>query len=95
MKPYAVGLILLAISLLFLPDQNQGEDAKRQEILHRYASQVLAVREREYVEAARALGYSHSRILFRHILPNIMGPVWVVSASNFASAIVIEAGEAL
>lgn len=54
--------------------------------------QVLAVREREYVEAARALGYSHGRILFRHILPNIMGPVWVVAASNFASAIVIEAG---
>jgi peptide/nickel transport system permease protein len=54
--------------------------------------QVLAVREREYVEAARALGYSHARILFRHILPNIMGPVWVVAASNFASAIVLEAG---
>jgi peptide/nickel transport system permease protein len=54
--------------------------------------QVLAVREREYVEAARALGYSHARILFRHILPNVMGPVWVVAASNFASAIVIEAG---
>ncbi len=54
--------------------------------------QVLSVREKEYVEAARALGYSHSRILFRHILPNVMGPVWVVSASNFASAIVIEAG---
>ena len=54
--------------------------------------QVMAVREREYVEAARALGYSHNRILFRHILPNVMGPVWVVLASNFASAIVIEAG---
>jgi len=54
--------------------------------------QVLAVREREYVEAARALGYSHGRILFRHILPNTMGPVLVVAASNFASAIVIEAG---
>jgi peptide/nickel transport system permease protein len=54
--------------------------------------QVLQAREREYVEAARALGYSHSRILFRHILPNVMGPVWVVAASNFASAIVIEAG---
>ncbi len=54
--------------------------------------QVLAAREREYVEAARALGYSHSRILFRHILPNVMSPVWVVCASNFASAIVIEAG---
>jgi len=54
--------------------------------------QVLAVREREFIEAARALGYSHTRILFRHILPNVMGPVWVVCASNFASAIVIEAG---
>ncbi len=54
--------------------------------------QVLAIREREYVEAAKALGYSHPRILFRHILPNVMGPVWVVAASNFASAIVIEAG---
>lgn len=54
--------------------------------------QVLAAREREYVEAARALGYSNGRILFRHILPNVMGPVWVVAASNFASAIVIEAG---
>lgn len=54
--------------------------------------QVLAVREQEFVEAARALGYSHGRILFRHILPNVMGPVWVVCASNFASAIVIEAG---
>ncbi len=54
--------------------------------------QVMAVREFEYVEAARALGYSNVRILFRHILPNVMGPVLVVAASNFASAIVIEAG---
>ena len=54
--------------------------------------QVLGVRELEYVEAARALGYSNGRILFFHILPNVMGPVWVVAAGNFASAIVIEAG---
>jgi ABC-type dipeptide/oligopeptide/nickel transport system permease subunit len=54
--------------------------------------QVLSVRELEYVEAARALGYTHSRVIFRHILPNILGPVLVVAASNFASAIVIEAG---
>jgi ABC-type dipeptide/oligopeptide/nickel transport system permease subunit len=54
--------------------------------------QVLSVRELEYVEAAKALGYSKSRIIFRHILPNVMGPVLVVAASNFASAIVIEAG---
>ena len=54
--------------------------------------QILGVRELEYVEAARALGFSHFRIIFRHILPNIMGPVMVIAASNFASAIVIEAG---
>lgn len=54
--------------------------------------QVLAVRELEYVEATRALGYSHARTIVRHIWPNIMGPVMVIAASNFASAIVIEAG---
>jgi ABC-type dipeptide/oligopeptide/nickel transport system permease subunit len=54
--------------------------------------QVLAVRELEYIEATRALGYSHLRTIFRHILPNILGPVMVIAASNFASAIVIEAG---
>jgi len=54
--------------------------------------QVLAARELEYVEATRVLGYSHYRTIFRHILPNISGPVLVIAASNFASAIVIEAG---
>ena len=54
--------------------------------------QVLAVRELEYIEAARALGYGHTRIIIKHILPNILGPVMVIAASNFASAIVIEAG---
>ncbi|HEU4608846.1 MAG TPA: ABC transporter permease [Chitinophagaceae bacterium] len=54
--------------------------------------QVLAIRELEYVEAARALGYADRRIIIRHILPNIMGPVMVLAASNFASAIIIEAG---
>jgi peptide/nickel transport system permease protein len=54
--------------------------------------QVLAVRELEYIEATRALGFSNFRIIVRHIWPNIMGPVMVIAASNFASAIVIEAG---
>jgi len=54
--------------------------------------QVLAVRELEYIEATRALGFSDLRIIMRHIWPNIMGPVMVVAASNFAAAIVIEAG---
>lgn len=54
--------------------------------------QVLAVRELEYIEATRALGYSGLRTIVKHIWPNIMGPVMVIAASNFASAIVIEAG---
>jgi len=54
--------------------------------------QVLAVHELEYIEATKALGYSDMRAIFRHVLPNILGPVMVIAASNFASAIVIEAG---
>jgi peptide/nickel transport system permease protein len=54
--------------------------------------QVLAVRELEYVQAAQVLGYKSFRILKQHILPNIIGPVIVISAANFASAILIEAG---
>jgi ABC-type dipeptide/oligopeptide/nickel transport system permease subunit len=54
--------------------------------------QVMVTRELQYVEAGRVLGFSDSRIIIRHILPNIMGPILVIAASNFASAIVIEAG---
>jgi ABC-type dipeptide/oligopeptide/nickel transport system permease subunit len=54
--------------------------------------QVLGIRELEYIEATRALGFSHFRTIVRHIWPNIMGPVMVIAASNFAAAIVIEAG---
>jgi peptide/nickel transport system permease protein len=54
--------------------------------------QVLAAKELQYVEAAKVLGFSNMRIIYRHILPNIFGPVLVIAASNFASAIVIEAG---
>lgn len=54
--------------------------------------QVLSIREKEFVEAGRALGYKHTRIIFRHILPNVMGPVIVMAASNFATAILTEAG---
>jgi peptide/nickel transport system permease protein len=54
--------------------------------------QVISIREKEYIEAARALGYSDFRILFKHILPNVVGPVIIISAANFASAILMEAG---
>ena len=54
--------------------------------------QVLALREMEYIQAAKALGLKDMRIIVRHILPNVLGPVMVIAASNFASAIIIEAG---
>lgn len=54
--------------------------------------QVMALKEQEYVTAARALGIGNGRIIFRHILPNIAGPLMVIAASNFAAAILVEAG---
>lgn len=54
--------------------------------------QVLSIREKEYVDAARVLGFSHLRILLKHVLPNALSPVIVISAANFASAILIESG---
>jgi peptide/nickel transport system permease protein len=54
--------------------------------------QIMSIRKKEYIEAAEGLGYSHLRTIVVHILPNIIGPVIVVMASDFAGAILIEAG---
>jgi len=54
--------------------------------------QVMSIREENFIEAGHAMGFSDFRIIFRHILPNIMGAIIVVAADNFASAILIEAG---
>ncbi len=54
--------------------------------------QLLSAKEMQYFEAAKALGFSNFRIIFKHILPNIMAPVIVISAANFAGAILIESG---
>ena len=54
--------------------------------------QVITTKQQQYVEAARALGFSDFRIIFKHILPNILAPVIVISAANFAAAILIESG---
>jgi peptide/nickel transport system permease protein len=54
-------------------------------------SSVLAIREMPYVESARALGVSHLRVAFRHILPNTMGPFMVLITAQLGSAILVEA----
>jgi ABC-type dipeptide/oligopeptide/nickel transport system permease subunit len=54
--------------------------------------QIMSTKEMQYVTAARALGFSDFRIISKHILPNIMAPIIVISAANFAAAILIESG---
>ncbi|MGO4406795.1 ABC transporter permease [Bosea sp. RAF48] len=55
-------------------------------------AQVLTVREREFVQAALAMGAGHARLLLRHILPNVLTPVFVVATLELARTIVLEAG---
>jgi len=62
------------------------------EVARLVRGQVMSLKEVEYVEAAKALGYHEFRIIFRHILPNILGPLLVMASANFASAILLEAG---
>jgi peptide/nickel transport system permease protein len=52
---------------------------------------VLSIKEKEYIEACRALGQYDPRILLRHILPNCLAPIIVASTLNIATAIIIEA----
>jgi len=54
--------------------------------------QTLALKQQDFVEAGRALGFSNFRIIFKHILPNILGTLVVLSSANFSSAILMEAG---
>ncbi len=54
--------------------------------------QVLSIKKMQYVTAARTLGFSNWRIITKHILPNSMAPVIIISAANFAAAILIESG---
>ncbi len=62
------------------------------EIARVVRGQMIVAKEYQYVTAARALGFNDLRIISRHILPNILAPVIVISAANFAAAILIEAG---
>jgi len=55
-------------------------------------AQVLYYKEMLFVQASKAMGFSEYRILFKHIVPNLMGPVWVSAAGNFALAVLLESG---
>ncbi len=62
------------------------------EIARLTRAEMLRLRETDYIQAARALGFGHARIMFRHALPNSMGAVLVAIAFGAASAILTESG---
>ncbi len=76
-----VGIIFLAVGLTMWV-----------EVARVVRGQVIALRNMPFVEAARSMGMGDARILRRHILPNLLGPVLVVAAGNFATAILLESG---
>lgn len=76
-----IGIIFLAVGLTMWVD-----------VARVVRGQVLAIKQLAFVEAAQSMGLGHGRILFRHILPNLLGPVMVVVAGNFATAILVESG---
>lgn len=53
---------------------------------------VLHYKEQHFVQACKAMGFSHFRVMVFHILPNISGPIWIQASSNFALAILLESG---
>ncbi len=76
-----IGIIFLAVGLTMWVD-----------VARVVRGQVLSIKQLAFVEAAQSMGLGHGRILLRHILPNLLGPVMVVAAGNFATAILVESG---
>lgn len=62
------------------------------EVARLVRGQVIGIKQAEFIEAARSLGFNNWRIISKHILPNIIGPILVLASSNFAAAILLEAG---
>ena len=62
------------------------------EVARLVRGQVKTLKERKFIVAAKVMGFSDFRIIIFHILPNIISPVIVISAANFAASILIESG---
>lgn len=62
------------------------------EVARLVRGQVISIKQAEFIEAARSFGFNNWRIISKHVLPNIIGPILVLASSNFAAAILLEAG---
>jgi len=76
-----IGIIFLAVGLTMWVD-----------VARIVRGQVMQQKNMQYVQAAKSIGLTNAPVLAKHILPNIVGPILVVTAANFATAILIEAG---
>ena len=97
--PWALLLVIALIGLLLLPTRTPGLTvvifviafAGWPYMARIIRGQVLSIREKEFVEAARSLGASDTRILFRHILPNLVAPIIVYTTLLIPTNILFEA----
>ncbi len=95
---WSIPTLLLAIALAFVLGKGTWQlfvvigISSWVEVARLVRGQIFSLREQQFVEATRALGYRWPRVILRHILPNILSPLIIVAAANFASAILMEAG---
>jgi peptide/nickel transport system permease protein len=95
---WSIPTLLLAISLAFVMGKGTWQlflvigVSSWVDVARIVRGQIFSLREMQFVEATKALGYRSGRAIVRHILPNILSPLIIVGAANFASAILMEAG---
>lgn len=95
---WSIPTLLLAISISFALGEGTWQlflaigVSTWVEVARIVRGQIFTVREMQYIEATRAMGFGNVRTIFYHILPNILSPLIIIAAANFAAAILIEAG---
>ncbi len=95
---WSIPTLLLAISLSFVLGKGFWQlflaigISMWVEVARIVRGQIFSVREMQYIDVTKSMGFKNFRVIFRHILPNIFSPVIIVAAANFAAAILIEAG---
>ncbi|MEM6348537.1 MAG: ABC transporter permease [Bacteroidota bacterium] len=95
---WSIPTLLLALAIVFVLEKGFWQlflaigVSMWVEVARIVRGQILSVREQAFAEAAGALGFKHPRIMFRHVLPNVLSPIIVVAVANFGSAVLIESG---
>lgn len=95
---WSIPTLLLAISLAFVLGKGTWQlfvaigISSWVEVARIVRGQIFSIREMQYVEATRALGYAWPRTIVHHVLPNVLSPLIIMASANFATAILMEAG---